>query len=196
MEPGPYWKTTSGSAAQEFQNILCNPKVHYRVQRAFDWSSSGARWNQYIPPHPITLFLPPDKYENCRPQWPHGLRHEMSSLARTQGSAVRISFEAWMYAFFFSAFELSFVGSGLAAVWYLVQGVLPTVCKIYSFILILNGKRVEGLSRGNGRNCLRRVSLLFKQPRIQIIYVVFNDASCYWDYTARLINFTEHRSCE
>jgi hypothetical protein len=100
MESGPYWKTTSRSNTQEYRNILWNPKVHYRVQRAFDWSISWARWNQSVPSHPVTLILPPDKYENCRSQWPHGLRHEMSSLARTLGSSVRISFEAWMYSFF------------------------------------------------------------------------------------------------
>jgi hypothetical protein len=37
----------------------------------------------------------------CRSQWPRGLRHELSSLARKLGSCVRIPFKAWMsvYAF-------------------------------------------------------------------------------------------------
>jgi hypothetical protein len=32
----------------------------------------------------------------CRSQWPHGLRHVLSSAARTLGSWVRIPLEAWM----------------------------------------------------------------------------------------------------
>jgi hypothetical protein len=65
-------------------------------------------------------------------QWPCGLRHEMSSPARTLGSWVRIPLEAWMFVFVYSVFVLSCVGSGLATGWSLVQGVLPIVykCKI------------------------------------------------------------------
>jgi hypothetical protein len=37
----------------------------------------------------------------CRPRWPRGLRHELSSLARTLGSWVRISLKAWMSVFAF-----------------------------------------------------------------------------------------------
>jgi hypothetical protein len=33
---------------------------------------------------------------NSRSQWPRGLRHELSSLARTLGSWVRIPLKAWM----------------------------------------------------------------------------------------------------
>jgi hypothetical protein len=58
----------------------------------------------------------------CRSQWPRGLRHELSSLARTLGSRVRIPLEAWM-----SVFILFVLGSGLAMGWSLVQGVLLTV---------------------------------------------------------------------
>jgi hypothetical protein len=32
----------------------------------------------------------------CRSQWPRGLRHELSSLARTLGSWVRIPLKIWM----------------------------------------------------------------------------------------------------
>jgi hypothetical protein len=32
-------------------------------------------------------------------QWPRGLRHEMSSPARTLGSWFRVPLEAWLYAF-------------------------------------------------------------------------------------------------
>jgi hypothetical protein len=31
----------------------------------------------------------------CRSQWPHGLRHELSSLDQTLGSWVRIPLETW-----------------------------------------------------------------------------------------------------
>jgi hypothetical protein len=51
----------------------------------------------------------------CRSQWPRGIRHQLSSLARTLGSWVRIPLEAWM----------SVLGSGLATGLSLVQGVQP-----------------------------------------------------------------------
>jgi hypothetical protein len=46
-----------------------------------------------------------------RSQWPRGLGHELSSLARTLGSRVRIPLEAWMSVCVYSVFVL---GSGLA----------------------------------------------------------------------------------
>jgi hypothetical protein len=42
-----------------------------------------------------TLFTK-SKTHHCRSQWPRGLRHELSSLARTLASWARIPFEAWM----------------------------------------------------------------------------------------------------
>jgi hypothetical protein len=59
-----------------------------------------------------------------RSQWPRGLKHELSSLARTLGSWVRIPLEAWMSVCVYYVFAL---GSGLATSWSLVQGVLPNV---------------------------------------------------------------------
>jgi hypothetical protein len=50
----------------------------------------------------------------CRPQWPGGLRDELSSPAQTLGSCFRITLETWMSARVSSAFVLSCVGSGLA----------------------------------------------------------------------------------
>jgi hypothetical protein len=41
-----------------------------------------------------------------RSQWPRGLRHEMSSLARTLGPYVRIQLEAWMSVCVYSVFVL------------------------------------------------------------------------------------------
>jgi hypothetical protein len=44
--------------------------------------------------------------------WPRGLRHELSSFARTLGSWFRIPLDAWMSVCVYSVFVL---GSGLAA---------------------------------------------------------------------------------
>jgi hypothetical protein len=45
-----------------------------------------------------------------RSQWPRGVRHELSSFARTLGSWVRIPVEAWMSDCVYFVFVL---GSGL-----------------------------------------------------------------------------------
>jgi hypothetical protein len=50
-----------------------------------------------------------DCISSCRSQWPRGLRHELSSLARMLGSWVRIPFKAWMSVGFYSVFVLSCV---------------------------------------------------------------------------------------
>jgi hypothetical protein len=47
--------------------------------------------------------------KRCRAQWPHGLRHEMSSPAQTLGSSVRIPLEARMYVCIYSVSVLSCV---------------------------------------------------------------------------------------
>jgi hypothetical protein len=39
-------------------------------------------------------------------QWPRGLRHELSSLARTLGSWVRIQLKAWMSVLVYSVFVM------------------------------------------------------------------------------------------
>jgi hypothetical protein len=54
-----------------------------------------------------------------RSQWQRSLKHELSSIALTLGSWVRIPFEAWMSICVYSVFVL---GSGLATDWSLVQG--------------------------------------------------------------------------
>jgi hypothetical protein len=46
---------------------------------------------------------------------PHGLRHEMSSPARTLGSWVRIPLKAWKFVCIYSLAVLSCVGSGLTS---------------------------------------------------------------------------------
>jgi hypothetical protein len=50
-----------------------------------------------------------------RSQWSSGLRHELSLLAWTLGSWVRISLQAWMFACLFCVCVVPCVGSGLAA---------------------------------------------------------------------------------
>jgi hypothetical protein len=45
----------------------------------------------------------------CRSQWPRGMRHEMSSPARTLGSWVLISLKACMFVYVYFVFLLSCV---------------------------------------------------------------------------------------
>jgi hypothetical protein len=52
--------------------------------------------------------------DEYRSQWPRGLRHELSSLAQTLGSRVRISLEAWMSVCVYSVCAALCAGSGLA----------------------------------------------------------------------------------
>jgi hypothetical protein len=63
----------------------------------------------------------------CQLQWPRGLGHELSSLAWTLGSWVRIPLKALISVCVYSGFVLFCVGSGLVTGWSPVQGVLPTV---------------------------------------------------------------------
>jgi hypothetical protein len=49
-----------------------------------------------------------------RSQWPRGLRHELSSPARTLRSWARIPLEAWMSVYFYSVCAVLYAGSGLA----------------------------------------------------------------------------------
>jgi hypothetical protein len=59
---------------------------------------------------------------------PSGLRHVLSSLARTLGSLVRIPLRAWMFGVCMCLFCICVflcLGRGLATSWSLVQGVLP-----------------------------------------------------------------------
>jgi hypothetical protein len=62
-----------------------------------------------------------------RSQWSRGLKHELSSLAGTLGSWVRIPLKAWISVCVYSVFVLSCIGSGLARGWSPVKG----VCRLY-----------------------------------------------------------------
>jgi hypothetical protein len=46
------------------------------------------------------------RFTNNRSQWPRGLRHELSSPARTLGSQVRIPLKSWIYVCVYSVFVL------------------------------------------------------------------------------------------
>jgi hypothetical protein len=60
---------------------------------------------------------------NCQSQWPRGLRHELSPLARTLGSWVRITLKAWMLnVCVYSVFVLFCVGRSLASGYRLCIG--------------------------------------------------------------------------
>jgi hypothetical protein len=76
---------------------------------------------------------------------PRGLRHELSSFARTPGSWVRIPLKAWIsvYAFILCLFVLC-IGSDLTTGFSLVQGVLPSVSK-----MITELKKRPGPSKGS-----------------------------------------------
>jgi hypothetical protein len=43
-------------------------------------------------------------YRTARSQWPRGLSHELSSLARTLGSWIRIPLKVWMFVCVYSVF--------------------------------------------------------------------------------------------
>jgi hypothetical protein len=60
-------------------------------------------------------------------QWPHGVKHELSSSARMLGSWGRIPLEEWISMCVCCVFVLSCVGRGLATGWSPVQGALLTV---------------------------------------------------------------------
>jgi hypothetical protein len=71
---------------------------------------------------------------NSRSQWPHCLKHELSSLAWTLGSWVRIPLNAWIFGLCMRSFCVCVVlclGSDLATGWSLVQGALPSVKNDY-----------------------------------------------------------------
>jgi hypothetical protein len=55
-------------------------------------------------------------YTQWPPQWPRCLRHELSSLARTLGSGLRIPLKAWMSVLvcLFCVCVVLCVGNGLA----------------------------------------------------------------------------------
>jgi hypothetical protein len=71
---------------------------------------------QVIPSETINKIILVTMLHYCRSQWPRGLRHELSSLARTLRSWVRIPLKAWMYVLcaFICVCVVLCVGRGLA----------------------------------------------------------------------------------
>jgi hypothetical protein len=61
----------------------------------------------------------------------NGLRHKLSSLARTLGSWIPNPLKAWMYMRLFCVCVVLCLGSGLETGWSLVQGVHPSVKNDY-----------------------------------------------------------------
>jgi hypothetical protein len=60
----------------------------------------------------------------CRSQWPRGLRHELSSSARMLRLWVRISLAL------VCVFILFVLGNDLETGWFPIQGVVPTAYRI------------------------------------------------------------------
>jgi hypothetical protein len=56
-----------------------------------------------------TLFKHNHRQVHRPSQWPRGLRHELSTPAKTLGSWVRIPLEAWLFVCIYSVFVLSCV---------------------------------------------------------------------------------------
>jgi hypothetical protein len=99
-----------------------------------------------------------------RSQWPSGRSYELSSLARTLGSWVRIPLKVWMYVCVYSVFVLPCVGSGLATGWSPVQGVLPTVLGVRNWSetkcfmdALCSNVGATGKKKKKKRRCVRPV---------------------------------------
>jgi hypothetical protein len=60
---------------------------------------------------PCKYYIINNVYFAGRSQWPRGLRHELSSLARKLGPWVRILLKAWMFVWVYSVFVLSCGGA-------------------------------------------------------------------------------------
>jgi hypothetical protein len=73
MEQIPSWKAESYSASQEITRLLCNPRVHYRVQKTRYWSQSWARWIVSTFSYPISLRFILILSTNLRLYLPSGL---------------------------------------------------------------------------------------------------------------------------
>jgi hypothetical protein len=93
----------------------------------FSFGITSWIWNTlYIYIH-VDLYI-------CRSQRPRRLRHEISSLAQTLGSLVRIPLKAWVSVCDYSVFVLSCVFSSLATGWSTIQGVLSTALRLRNWI--------------------------------------------------------------
>jgi hypothetical protein len=71
-------------------------------------SEQAKKWPSFLivesraGPHEVNKELSYTSSRSQWPRWPRGLRHEMSSLARTLGSWVLIPLKAWMFVYVYS----------------------------------------------------------------------------------------------
>jgi hypothetical protein len=110
LQPGDMRHTTSVTRTHDPGAQVCPRDVIHRPH-----------WEPY---NPERVYI-----HTCRSQWTRGLRHELSSPGRTQGSRFRTPLNVWILVYVYSVFVLSCVGSGLATTDH-VQEVLPPVYKI------------------------------------------------------------------
>jgi hypothetical protein len=96
------------------------PKIHFSL---FPHDLQSRVWAAY------RLKMRQGKFTLGGSQWQRGLRHELSSPARTLGSCVRIPVGTRMSVCVYAVFVLSCVGSDLTTGWSPVQGVLSTKIK-------------------------------------------------------------------
>jgi hypothetical protein len=79
---------------------------------------------------PLSRYVRWAHTEVCRSHWPRSLRYELSSLARTLGSGVRIPFKTWMCVWFILCLCCSVCRWRSCDGLIPVQGVLPIVYKV------------------------------------------------------------------
>jgi hypothetical protein len=132
-----------------------------------------------------SLGIHAEIYSRGRSQWPSSLRQVLSSAARTLGSWVWISLEAWMYVRVFLCCVVPFVGRGLASGW---SPVLPTVQRIHKFQKINSepeqGKRPNPWKDDDDYGLFMRLEILLKSYIFTLMNFVVNNGELFQIYTA------------
>jgi hypothetical protein len=119
---------------KESERIPCRVCSFYKLPDVLLWLNKthdiyGTEWCNRKCVHSF-FFWGGSRFLQGLSQWPRVLRHELSSLARTMKSWVRIPIKAWMFGVCMRLFCVCVVlclGSGLATSWSPVQGVLLSV---------------------------------------------------------------------
>jgi hypothetical protein len=150
---------------QKFPKLLKKIIIHFRSS-----CCSGSRNSNSLQPI-VQLSFPKLILIWSRSQWPRGLKHELSSLARKLGSWVGIPLKPWMSVLCaFTLFVLFCVGgSGLTTGWFPVKGVLPIVYKI---------KKLKS-GQGPAKDCRTIIIII-------IIIIIFCGA--FWHFRKELTN--------